>query len=205
MKSRTGESTIAGSEMTDRNLLNLWLAHYDPIHRGWTRAGIANGVCATNGFFFPRIRGGYNLYRQREGQPGVEPAGAAGADAVTARTFPWAAHEANARYHYRLAAISGGGLENLEEQSEARIVCDESGSWAGPRPNAPSDLRVTPAAGGRFVLQWAYDPEGQEVEPAGFRVYCGLGWSGVDYTQSAGSLPYTTIKLYFMFISEPFV
>jgi len=39
-------------------------AHYDPIHRGYTPRGIANGVTATGGWCFPRVlSGGYNLYR----------------------------------------------------------------------------------------------------------------------------------------------
>ena len=29
------------------DLLEKWLRHYDPIHRGWTPAGIANGAVTT--------------------------------------------------------------------------------------------------------------------------------------------------------------
>lgn len=184
-------------------LLQKYLAWYDPIHRGWTLAGIANGVCATNGFGFPRIRGGYNLRRTGEGQAGAELVGAAGADAASVRTFGWVVHEAGAKYTYRLAAVGGGGAENLLEESEAPVAFDGQGHWPGPRPNRPSDLRATPASGGRFVLKWVYSPDGQQVEPEQFRIYRGLGWSGVDYENPVATVPHQSGRLHASWTSGP--
>ena len=198
MRSR-GADTMA-------EMLQEWLRYYDPIHRGWTPAGIAHGVCATNGFSFPRIRGGYVLRRSVGGAAGGsgEVVAAAGAEAAAVRTFPWVRHEAGADYTYRLTAINGGGIENLQEVSAARAVFDGSGRWLGPRPNAPADLRVTPIRGGRFRVRWTYSPKGQEVEPAEFRVYCGVGWSGVDYGSAAGRVAYDGDRVHFGYASEPF-
>ena len=97
------------------DLLRRWLAHYDPIHRGYTPRGIANAVCATNGWAFPRVRGGTNLYR---GSPTAEavdlthPVGAAGRGATTIANFPWRPHGAGKEYYYVLRAIGGGGVES---------------------------------------------------------------------------------------------
>ncbi len=186
------------------SLLAGWLAHYDPIHRGWTIAGIANGVCATNGFCFARIRGGYNLRRTRDGESAVELVGAAGADARTVTTFPWVRHEAGAGYTYRLAAVGGGGVENNFLEVSARASFDAQGEWRGPRPNAPSDLNVTPIGGGRFLLRWVYSEGSQQVAPAEFRVYRGIGWSGVDYGQAVAVVPYRAGRPHGNWISQPF-
>ncbi len=186
------------------SLLTRWLAHYDPIHRGGTIAGIANGVCATNGFCFPRTRGGYNLRRVRDGESTAELVGAAGADASTVRTFPWVRHEAGAGYVYRLAAVGGGGAEDLCKEVSAYASFDAQGAWLGPRPNAPSDLRVTPIGGGRFLLRWVYSEENQQAAPAEFRVYGGTGWSGVDYGQAVAAVPYRAGRPHGSWTSQPF-
>ncbi len=186
------------------SLLERWLAHYDPIHRGWTVAGIANGVSATNGFSFPRVRGGYNLRRVREGQA-AEIVGAAGADASTIRTFPWVRHAADARDSYQLAAVNGGGVENLQESIATVVGFDGQGCWSGPRPNPPSDLHVAPVRGGRFLLRWVYSDEGQQVGPSEFRVYCGTGWSGVDYGSPVGTVGHRAGRMHGSWTSEPFV
>jgi hypothetical protein len=184
------------------SLLQSWLEHYDPIHRGWTPAGIANGVCTMNGFAFPRIRGGYNLRRIPGGQSMAEVVGAAGASASTVRTFPWVAHSPGADYEYVLTAISGGGCENITAASSVMIAIDPLGNWAGPRPNAPTDLRVVPAKGGRFLIQWVYDEDGQQIDPSGFRLYRGTGWSGVSYAGPVAVVAHQAGQVHFSYISE---
>lgn len=185
-------------------LLQRWLEHYDPIHRGWTPEGIANGVCAMNGFGFPRIRGGYNLRRIRDGQSATEVVGAAGATASTVRTFPWVTHPAGANFSYVLTAIGGGGFENHTGSVFARVAIDSVGNWAGPRPNPPTDLRVTPVKGGRFLVQWVYGEGGQQVGASEFRLYQGMGWSVVNYADPVAVAAYQVGQTHFSFTSGAF-
>lgn len=188
------------------SLLECWLAHYDPIHRGWTPSGIANGVCATSGYFFPRIRGGYNLRRCAGEALDAAAAiiGAAGADATTIRTFPWVAHEASTSYVYGLTAMSGGGVENVIDEVLSHTAFDAAGEWVGARPNAPSDLRVTPTAGGRFVLQWNYTRDGEQAEPAQFNVYHDNGTGAVDFEHLAAMVDYRRGQFCYTYSSEAF-
>jgi len=167
-----------------KTLLQCWLDHYDPIHRGWTPAGIANGVCTTNGFFFPRICGGYNLRRSTGAIPdsSSDVVGATGSDAETIQTFPWVTHDASTTYTYRLTAVNGGGAENWTDELVADVDFNIVGSWFGTRPNSPSDLRVTPVANGRFLLRWVYSPEGEMVAPQQFNIYTDEGSGVVDYS-----------------------
>ncbi len=186
--------------------LAKWLAYYDPIHRGWTPAGIANGVCATVGFFFPRIRGGYNLRRGVGEVPDAsEPiVGAAGADATTIRTFPWMMHDASTTYVYRLTAINGGGVENWSDEVVASTGFDAAGDWVGSRPNAPADLRVTPGAGGKFVLRWTYSRPGEQAEPAAFRLYNDGGTGSVDFETIVATVEYRRGRFHYCYSSEAF-
>ena len=100
--------------MTDC-LLAKWLDHYDPIHRGYTPRGIANGVCATAGWTFPRLGGGYNLYRGTPTADDIDygvPVGAAGAGAGRINNFLWRPHTADTEYFYVCRAVGGGGVES---------------------------------------------------------------------------------------------
>jgi hypothetical protein len=185
-------------------LLHRWLAHYDPVHRGWTPEGIANGICTMNGFGFPRIRGGYNLRRVGDGQSAAEMVGAAGATASTVRTFPWVIHSPGASYTYTLTAVNGGGVEDRDRALLTRVAIDGRGDWIGPRPNPPTDLRVTPVRGGRFLLQWVYSEDGQQVQPAEFRLYSGTGWTAVSYGSVAAVVAYRAGQTHISYTSEPF-
>ena len=189
-----------------QSLLDKWLEHYDPIHRGWTVNGITNGVCATNGFGFPRIRGGYNLRRvpADDSNAPSELVGAAGADATTVRTFPWVSHDAGRSYVYRLAAINGGGVENAQEPAATEVSFDQSGLWTGRRPNAPGDLRVTPSAGGTFIIRWTYVHNGEQDEPAAFYIHHDNGNGEIDYSSAAGSVPYRRGQLHYRYVSARF-
>jgi hypothetical protein len=154
-------------------LLNKWLAHYDTIHRGWTPRGIAAGVCATNGFAFPRVSGGYNLYRRIVAQgidSAVGPVGAAGAGATSIGNFPWRPHAADTVYAYSVRSVGGGGVESAASSPERIVVVDEGGVAVGPRPNSPVMVTVSPAAGGRFWVRWVYAKRFEEAAPATFEV-----------------------------------
>ena len=188
------------------DLLTTWLRHYDPIHRGWTPAGIANGVCATSGFAFPRVRGGYNLYRGGTGGgAGAETiVGAAGADAGTVRTFPWVTHGAEASYVYRLRAIGGGGVESDPNGTQAEVAFDADGAWVGPRPNPPSDLRALSVVGGAFEIRWRYADADEQVPPASFGVFSDGGTGTVDWGAPVGDVPYRRGRFHFVWTSSGF-
>jgi hypothetical protein len=187
-------------------LLQRWLAHYDPIHRGWTPAGIANGVCATAGFFFPRVRGGYNLRRAVDSVPDESDliVGAAGADDQSIFTFNWVTHQASTHYGYRLTVISGGGVENFDDELIVRTEFDQNGDWVGLRPNSPGDLRVAPSASGKFVLRWTYTPQGQQAEPSTFRIY-NNGVSGeIDFDNVVATVDYRMGSLHYSYESAAY-
>lgn len=194
------------------SLLTRWLEHYDPIHRGWTVAGIANGVCATCGYFFPRIRGGYNLRRAVGRVPDcVAPiVGAAGAEheggteQATVRTFPWVRHQASTEYLYRLTAISGGGVEDLDDQALAVVAFDAAGNWVGARPNAPGDLQMAPLSRGRFRLRWTYSEDGEQAAPARFNIYHDGGTGTVDYQNVVARVDYRPGRFHYEYLSMAF-
>lgn len=187
-------------------LIERWLQHYDPIHRGWTREGIAYGRCATNGYSFPRIRGGYLLRRHLKTETTAEGVvvGSAGADAETVTTFPWVAHAVDAEYMYHLTAINGGGVENSEEPASAQVRTDSEGHFIGPRPNAPMELRVKPAADGRFRLEWRYVSAEEQVTPQGFRLYHDDGTGIVDYGTVIATVGYEANRVHYRYDSTPF-
>jgi len=189
-----------------RTLLQRWLDHYDSIHRGWTLEGIANGVCATSGFFFPRIRGGYNLRRGENEVPELSSpiVGAAGADASAIHIFPWISHNAGTTYVYRLSAISGGGVGNAIDETTAEAGFDAAGDWCGLVPNSPSDLRVTPTADGKFLVEWAYSAEGQQISPWEFHLYHDAGTGSVDFETVVANVSYRAGRYHYAYTSASF-
>lgn len=188
------------------DLLSKWLSHYDPLNRGFTPAGIANAVCATNGFFFPRMKGGHHLRRKIGAAPGASDpiVGSAGHDATTIRTFPWITHEPSTEYTYRLSPIGGGGVENLTDSTTTLVAFDSSGRLLGPRPNPPADLRLTPLSAGRFCLQWTYNSDNEQTAPAEFRLYHDAGTGTIDFTNAAARIPYRPGRFHYEYISPAF-
>ncbi len=186
--------------------LTVWLKTCDPIHRGWTRWGIANGLCAMEGRSYARMAGGYNLYRSLGGVPDEHSdlVGAADAAAREIRTFPWVMHEAGRAYHYRVVPIGGGGVENWAEVTATRVVLDEAGDWIGSLPNAPTDLRVSARTAGRFAVQWTYLSQGQETAPAGFHLYTNAGGEGIDYGSVRYATPYIPGTVYYEVLTDAY-
>lgn len=187
-------------------LLQKWLIHYDPIHRGWTPAGIANGVCCSCGYFFPRTSGGYNLWRKIGDNPvASDPiVGAAGHDAQRIHTFPWIEHAAETTYTYALSAIGGGGIENMNNRSITEAAFDEHGLWRGTMPNAPADLAVESRTGGRFRIAWSYSRQGQQAQADRFRLYHNSGSGAVDYDTIVAEIPCKRSGLYYEYLSAAF-
>lgn len=184
-------------------LLAKWLIHYDPIHRGWTQSGIAHGACATCGFAFPRIRGGYCLRRRVEGVPGLDDpiVGAAGYDATTIRTFSWVEHPSNTTHLYRLFPVGGGGVENTLDATTAEVAIEDLGGWRGRVPNAPTDLRLRPMSGGRFLLEWTYLPEGEAIAPSQFNIYTNEG-DQIEYGGVFDYVAYQVGRIHYQYVTN---
>ncbi len=188
------------------DLLDKWLAHYDPIHRGFTPDGIANGLTATAGWFFPRIKGGYNLRRAVGRKPtAADPVvGAAGYDAATIGNFAWQGHSASTTYFYRVNAIGPGGVEELGIDTVVRVEFDAAGALVAPRPNPPTNLRLDLEAGGVFRLGWTYSEAGQEIAPSSFRVYHDNGTGTVDYGTVIATVSFVARKFHYAYVSAGF-
>lgn len=175
------------------DLLTKWLAHYDPIHFGLTAAGITNGVFALVGSGFVRIGGGYNLYRgvgAREAVDWSDPVGAAGADASVVKNFSWRGHSPGEAYYYGLRAIGGGGAEECNTAVFSRVEFDDEGTWVGPAANRVGNLWVAPIAGGKFLVRWTYDKQGEAARPSEFRLYTDGGSGSVNYVTPVGTAAY---------------
>ncbi len=180
-------------------LLSKWLTHYDPIHRGYTPRGIANGVSATLGWSFPRVAGGYNLYRTGSDQP----VGAAGANATGVSNFSWRPHAANTTYDYELRSVGGGGVESA---SSSPILAEFSagGDLVGPRPPSPMSVDVKAVAGGRFVVSWVMDDRFAEERPIGFLIYHDSGTGNVNFAFPIGGTTYRRGRVHYAFTSVAF-
>ena len=194
------------------DLLTKWLEHYDPIHRGYTPRGIANAVCAACGWSFPRIKGGYNLYRGTLTAEAIDytlPVGAAGPQATIKphlpfriTNFSWRPHAADTEYFYTLRAVGGGGVESPPTQPPVSIAFDAGGGFVGGRPNAPTALSVSTASGGRFVLRWSYAVGGEEVSPSEFRIHSDGGTGTVDYENAVGQVTCVTGQIHFSYTTS---
>lgn len=182
------------------DFLAKWLDHYDPIHLGYTPRGIANAICATNGWSFPRVKGGYNLYRGTPTAGDIDyavPVGAACPTAVRASTFAWWSHAADTEYWYVLRAVGGGGVESASSQPAVSVAFDAAGDFVGGRPNPPAALSASPTAEGRFVLRWSYSDLNEEVSPSEFRIYSDGGTGTMDYENAVGQVAYSLGQVHF--------
>lgn len=189
------------------DLFEKWARQNDSIHRGYTPAGMANGLTATGGWSFPRVRGGYNLYRGLAGVESIDfdvPVGAAGANAQTIGNFPWRPHRTSTDYHYTLRAVGGGGVESAAAVPARLAEFDSSRTLREPRPSSPSGLSVTPAAGGRFLLRWMYDPRGEDAAPENFRIYHDNGTGTVDYGTFVKKITYRPGRVHYEWLSTAF-
>jgi hypothetical protein len=172
------------------SLLAHWLTHYDPIHRGWTPYGIANGVCTTNGFSFPRVAGGYNLYRRDVGAEEAAIVGAASANADHVENFAWAAAGANDDVRFELRSIGGGGVESAASSWNVNVQFDGFAQPHALKPNSPQGLSIERRAAGRFELTWRYPERRQETIPEVFKIFSDNATGVVDYAAAVGEVAY---------------
>ena len=200
------------------SLLDKYIAATDSIRRGFTARGIANGLPITRGFSFPRIAGGYNLYRGKDSLDAIDwvnPVGAASADANELRNFSWMGHDANTRYVYGVRAISGGGVEEgpdpgdpeardaipAQTHNVIRASFDGGGALRPPEPNAPANLAVFPAAGGTLRVAWTYSAAGQDAAPVSFAVHDNGGAGAVNFDTPIGTVTYKPGQVFFGFVT----
>lgn len=189
------------------DLFTKWLVHYDPIHRGYTLAGIANGVTATGGWSFPRILGGYNLYRGTGGADSIDfslPIGSAGREATAISNFGWRPHFSSTTYTYAVKAIGGGGFESSASHPARVAQFDGAGALMGPRPNSPSDLSVSAVASGRFLVRWVYPSGFEETAPSSFEIFHDNGTGTVDYATVVATVAYRRGKVHYIYTSQAF-
>jgi hypothetical protein len=192
----------------DSEIMDKWLAYWCPLQMGLTPNGHANALVLTQGTFWARAAGGYNLYRWTGSETPVQTdrvIGAASAGARQVSNFPFITHEPSTVYWYLLRAVGGGGVEESTTHQLRRVAFDADGDMIGSRPNSPGHLSVDSLSGGRFCLRWAYEPTGQEVSPGSFDIYNDDGSPGqVDYTTAAGSVDYAIGRSLFEWTSDAF-
>jgi len=189
------------------DLFQKWLAHYDPIHRGYTPAGIANGLTVTGGCSFPRIGGGYNLYRGADGVDSIDyanPVGAAAGEATAISNFPWRAHAASTTYVYVVRSIGGGGVESSASHPARVAEFDDGGVLVGLRPNSPSEVAVSGVSGGRFQVRWSYSSLSEEAAPSVFAIYHDDGTGVVDYETTVATVAYRRGRVHYAYTSQAF-
>jgi len=183
-------------------IFRKWLAHYDPVHRGRTRTGLATGLSITHGFSFPRIRGAYHLYRTDVATAPLL-VGITCPDDSTIRTLTWLDDPPGTQRVYRLVPVSGGGVENWVDVTYVAVYFTSAGWWIGSLPNAPSDLQLIPLSYGRFSVRWSYYPHDQQVAPAGFRLYSSGTGTAIDYGAVQASVPYRPGLIHYEYITRP--
>ena len=187
-------------------LLKHWLRHYDSIHRGWTPGGIANGVCATNGFAFPRVAGGYNLYRSMiDGSGAIEIAGAADAITTSVETFAWAVAGALDNVRFEIRSIGGGGVESASSMILVDVEFDALAQPNALKPNAPRSLSIVQRAAGRFELAWRYVESHQPAAPVVFRIFSDNASGVIDYGNAVGEVTYRKRGGAYSFVTSPHV
>jgi hypothetical protein len=110
-------------------------------------------------------------------------------------------HVCELGYHYWLVPVGGGGVENWADEVVASFVTNWVGDWDGHMPNAPTDLQIVPLSWGRFAVRWTYLPQGQDIEPSGFRLY--TTYEGIlNYGSVSGNVPYIPGRIHYEYITQ---
>lgn len=165
------------------NLLDQHRLSFDPFRQGDRAPHLGFAMHATRGVQFPIREGGIALMRRAlYPSPGTWTyCGLANLDDTTIRNWPGMLHEAGQGYQYAAVEFIGGGF--ISEMCEPiRIDFDGAGGIINPRlPIFPRDVEATAIDGGRFEVQFTYDPYGQGDWPKDFQVFEGPDAGNVDY------------------------
>lgn len=155
-------------------------------------------LCLTGGIAFP-IESGTVILRRRKLTPTPERwvicgYAAPGVSAIT--NDDSVTHAANTSYWYSAAQVFGNGMASAWSEP-VRLDFDGSSNLITPGlPNAPESLKVTPIAGGKFLVEGTYRAFGQGGPPANFQVFAGTAPGSVDYNtplvDSVTGLAYAT-------------
>ena len=163
-------------------LLDKFLVHYDTLHHGFTRPGIAHGVTATVGrsWAIPGAQGveevaAVAMYRGTAKASSVDythPVGLALGKSLTVKNFTYRNHVADTWYLYDQRAVNGAGVISARKHEPMRFLTDGSGNIINPVVPAPV-ARVTAVAkaSGKAEIIAMYAPHGQAVAPTDLRVY----------------------------------
>lgn len=170
-------------------------AQRDPLRVGYFGRSAYNALCLTDGYFWTRRQGGYNVYRGVNSPHHIaygRPVAARTADA-TQLTLP-AALVADADTVHCFAVRTVGPFGH--ESSDAAIVsfrtdadCDGTSL-----PNAPYGLEVRTLGDRRVGLRWRYDSTGQSAWPTHFAVYSDNGTGTIDYDTPADMVTCESIR-----------
>lgn len=90
-------------------------------------------------------------------------------------------HAANTSYWYSTAQVFGNGIGSAWSEP-VRLDFDGGSNLITPGlPNAPEHVRVTPLAGGKFLIEATYRSFGQGGPPTDCQVFAGAAPGSVDY------------------------
>lgn len=165
------------------SLLTRWLAHYDPIHHGWTPAGIAAGSVLLAGEGWRG--GGRTMLFKGTTRSSIDrnyPVGTAGSDAASIALREGVELAVGTHYFQAVPFGPGGAaavVDATRPQIVAVVVTDDGLDLL--RPAFPRGLRAQAIAAGYIRLTWEFVAMRSRPVPASFAVYCDSGSGTVDY------------------------
>lgn len=188
-------------------LLSKWLSWWQPMSRGLSEQGVANGLLLTGGWFWARIRGGYLLYCGCGDRSHIDwgrPVGAAGFDAREVHEFGWMERGPAGSYWYGVRVVGPGGMETGPGAEAIGCSVDGDGRPVGGLPGAVERLWAQPWAEGRVMLCWCYGAEHEAGRASEFRVYCSDSTGEVDYGRPVGNVEWDLRRPVYCWLSGPY-
>lgn len=171
----------------------------DPLHLGHSPEQVGLLMTGANGVMFPWTDGGVALVRRElYPAPGAwQFCGIARSTETSVKNFEGMTHLADQAYQYSLRQFIGNGFVSplLEP---IRVDFDSNGDLITPAlPMFPKSVTSSELAGGKFLVEFEYDPFGQGAAPTDFQVFAdGVTPGTIDYatplTDSVTGLAYVT-------------
>lgn len=152
------------------------------------------GMMLTDGWFWARRAGGYNVYAGcRTGVSGIDfdnPIAACGPD-DRQLTLP-ELFDADNDYWLAVKAVSGFGLES-EQYSWLRIRTDSQANGQ-PVPAQVEKLTAGLGWGGRIILKWEYQTRLGWLTPSKFKVYVAIGDDEVNWSSPVAQIEFRSTQ-----------